>query len=149
MVPAVYQALKARHEAQGRPAEGWVFPTASASGHMEETSAKQWHAKALAALAKANKEDPEVKPFEPYCRRHTFGTRMAPNCDVFTLARFMGHNSITITQRCCHPQADALEQAFVRMANGRELVTEGGHLEIQGAESAEPAEVVSLAVSVR
>jgi len=79
MVPAVYQALKARHEAQGRPAEGWVFPTASASGHMEETSAKQWHAKALAALAKANKEDPEVKPFEPYCRRHTFGTRWPPS----------------------------------------------------------------------
>jgi len=34
MVPAVYKALKARHEAQGRPFDGWVFPTGSASGRM-------------------------------------------------------------------------------------------------------------------
>ena len=47
MVPEVYRALKARHETQGCPTEGWVFPTASGSGHMEETSDKQWHAKAL------------------------------------------------------------------------------------------------------
>ena len=81
MVPEVYQALRARHETQDCPTEGWVFPTASASGHMEEPSAMQWHAKALATLVKAHKEDPganpEVRPFEPYCLRHTFGTRMA------------------------------------------------------------------------
>jgi integrase len=102
MVPEVYQALKARYEAQGCPAEGWVFPTGAVSGHMEESSAKQWHAKALETLQKAHKENselPEIKPFEPYCLRHTFGTRMAPNCDVFALARIMGHSNITITQR--------------------------------------------------
>jgi hypothetical protein len=32
MVPRVYAALKARYEAQERPAEGWVFPTGSVSG---------------------------------------------------------------------------------------------------------------------
>jgi integrase len=31
MVSAVFQALKTRHEAQGCPREGWVFPTGSAS----------------------------------------------------------------------------------------------------------------------
>jgi integrase len=124
MVPEVYQALKARYEAQGRPAEGWVFPTGAASGHMEESSAKQWHAKALETLEKARKENselPEIKPFEPYCLRHTFGTRMAPKCDVFGLARIMGHSSITITQRYVHTQSEAIEQAF------QKLVTEGGH----------------------
>ena len=65
MVPAVYEALKARYEVQGGPAVGWVFPTGSASGHMQETSAKKWHAKAL--------EVSKVEPFEPYCLRHTFG----------------------------------------------------------------------------
>ena len=123
MVPEVYQALKARYEAQGCPAEGWVFPTAAASGHMEESSAKQWHAKALETLEKARKENPElpeIKPFEPYCLRHTFGTRMAPKCDVFALARIMGHSSITITQRYVHTQSEAIEEAF------QKLVTDGG-----------------------
>jgi integrase len=132
MVPEVYRALKARHDAQGCPTEGWVLPTDSASGQMEESSAKQWHAKALASIEKARKDNPslpEIKPFEPYCLRHTLGTRMAPKCDVFTLARIMGHSSITITQRYCHPQADAIERAFGRMGGRQQLVTDGGHPE--------------------
>jgi integrase len=128
MVPSVYQALKARHEAQGFPTEGWVFPTASASGHMEESSAKKWHAKAL--------EVSKVKPFEPYCLRHTFGTRMAPKCDVFALARIMGHSGIAVTQRYVHPQEEAIEMAF------QKLVTDGGHRELLPAASdAQPVEV--------
>jgi integrase len=124
MVPRVYAALKARHEALGCPSEGWVFPTGSVSGHMEESSAKEWHAKALATLENERKRNPnlpEIKPFEPYCLRHTFGTRMAPKCDVFALARIMGHSSIAITQRYVHTQAEAIELAF------QKLVTEGGH----------------------
>jgi integrase len=152
MAPEVYWALKARHDAQGCPTEGWVFPTASASGHMEESSAKQWHAKALASLEKARKDNPglpEIKPFEPYCLRHTFGTQMAPKCDVFTLARIMGHSSITITQRYCHPQADAIERAFAKMADRRELVTEGGHRENEPTQSQEPGEALTFVVSKR
>jgi integrase len=132
MVPAVHQALKARHEAQGRPFEGWVFPTGSASDHMEESSAKIWHAKALAVLARAHKENPEqnpeVKPFEPYCLRHTALTNLAAaGCDAFTLARIAGHSRITTTERYIHPQAEAIEQAFARIAASRKVVTEGGH----------------------
>jgi len=152
MVPEVYRALKVRHEAQGCPTEGWVFPTASDSGHMEESSAKQWHAKALASLEKARRDNPrlaEIKPFEPYCLRHTFGTQMAPQCDVFTLARIMGHSSITITQRYCHPQADAIERAFAKMADRRELVTEGGHRENEPTQSQEPGEALTFVVSKR
>jgi integrase len=125
MVPAVYQALKARHQSQGCPAEGWVFPTGSVSGHIEESSAKQWHAKALETLEKARKENselPEIKPFEPYCLRHTALTNLADaGCDAFTLARIAGHSSIAITQRYVHPQAEAIERAF------QKLVTDGGH----------------------
>ncbi len=142
MVPEVYQALKARYEAQGCPAEGWVFPTGAASGHMEESSAKQWHAKALDTLQKARKENPElpeIKPFEPYCLRHTFGTRMAPNCDVFALARIMGHSNITITQRYVHPQSEAIEQAF------QKLVTDGGHPQ----ESSTEESPIEIEVTVR
>jgi integrase len=130
MVPEVYQPLKARYETQGRPGEGWVFPTAATSGHMEESSAKQWHAKAL----KVSK----VKPFEPYCLRHTFGTRMAPKCDVFALARIMGHSNIAITRRYVHPQAEAIELAF------QKLVTDGGHPQESLAEES-PIEIEVIA----
>jgi hypothetical protein len=54
---------------------------------------------------------------------------MAPFCDAFTLARIAGHSSITITQRYCHPQADAVEAAFSKFGNRSEVVTEGGHRE--------------------
>jgi hypothetical protein len=39
----------------------------------------------------------------------------AAGWDAFTLARIAGHSSITITQRYCHPQADAIEQAFIKV----------------------------------
>ena len=55
--------------------------------------------------------------FEPYCLRHSALTRLAESgCDAFTLARIAGHSSITITQRYCHPQADAIERAFQQIA---------------------------------
>jgi hypothetical protein len=58
-----------------------------------------------------------VKAFEPYCLRHTALTRLAAaGCDAFTLARIAGHSSITITQRYCHPQAEAIEAAFGKVA---------------------------------
>jgi site-specific recombinase XerD len=69
-----------------------------------------------------------VKPFEPYCLRHSALTRLAESgCDAFTLAKIAGHSSITITQRYCHPQADAIERAFQKMAAQQKVVTEGGH----------------------
>jgi integrase len=118
MVPEVYQALEARYEAQGRPAEGWVFPSDSKCGHFTGDSAKNQHARAL--------KESKVKPFEPYCLRHTALTRLGEAaCDAFTLARIAGHSSITITQRYCHPQADAIERAFAKMAGGHNI----GHSE--------------------
>lgn len=57
-----------------------------------------------------------LKRFEPYCLRHTALTRLAEaGCDAFTLAKIAGHSSITITQRYCHPQAEAIERAFSRV----------------------------------
>ncbi len=154
MTAEVYWTLKERHEAQNRPAEGWVFPAASKSGHLEESSAKHYHGKAIAkleaasaayeawtkeggrgswqdAVIAASKLEADyvarhaeaikagVKQFEPYCLRHTALTRLAESgCDAFTLARIAGHSSITITQRYCHPQADAIERAFGKLTGG-------------------------------
>jgi hypothetical protein len=59
------------------------------------------------------------KGFEPYCLRHSALTRLAESGrDAFKLARIAGHSSITITQRYCHPQADAIERAFKRIGGG-------------------------------
>lgn len=131
MVPAVYQALKARYEAQGRLEGGWLFPTGSRSGHLEESTDKKYHDKALKALAKAHeekpKENPEVKPFPPYCLRHTGLTWIAPHCDAYALARIAGHSDIRVTQRYVHPDANAIERAFTQMAASQKVVTDGGY----------------------
>jgi integrase len=123
MVPEVYAALKSRWEGDGQPAAGWVFPSGSREGHFNKDTAKDQHRKAV--------EDSGVKEFEPYCLRHTALTRLAESgCDAFTLARIAGHSSITITQRYCHPQAEAVEMAFARLAAGHK----NGHNENPGEE---------------
>lgn len=148
LVPEAYSALKVRWEGKGKPAEGWVFPSGSESGHLEESSAKNQHIAALKTLEAATsafKKPSEGKPlheyiadrsgldvatverhiaviaaglkrFQPYCLRHSALTRLAEaGCDAFTLARIAGHSSITITQRYCHPQAEAVERAFAKL----------------------------------
>src|SRR5207253_556614 len=83
MVLAVYDTLAARHQAQGYPSGGWVFPSGSASGHFEQGSAKNQHARAVQLSG--------VKPFEPYCLRHTGLTDLAETgCDAFTFAKIAG-----------------------------------------------------------
>jgi integrase len=110
MLPEVRELLKARHIEQGRPESGWVFPTGSLCGHIEQSTAKTQHAKAL--------ELSVVEPFEPYCLRHTALTRLGESgCDAFTLARIAGHASIMMTQRYVHPQAEAIERAFAAVEN--------------------------------
>jgi integrase len=151
MVPEVYSALKARHDAQGKPGEGWVIPSGSRSGHLEESSAKKYHATALAALANAHKEKPkecpEVERFEPYCLRHTALTNLSgAGCDAFTLARIAGHSSIQITMRYCHPQADAIERAFSQMTNRQEVVTDGGQCKKEGVEGEAESQALTLTV---
>jgi integrase len=124
MVPKVLEALRRRLEEQGKPSEGWVFPadTEAESGHTEEDALKRSHSDAVKAS--------EVTAFPPYCLRHTALTDLATlGCDAFTLARIAGHSSITITQRYCHPQADAIERAFAVLADGKKVVTDGGHQE--------------------
>jgi integrase len=119
LVPAVYGALKSRFLEHGKPESGWVFPADTPSGHLEGYCAKNQHA---AALKAARLEDKPLRPFCPYTLRHTALTRLAEaGCDAFTLARIAGHSSITITQRYCHPQADAIERAFAKLESAPQL----------------------------
>jgi integrase len=104
MTVRVYQLLLLRYEAAGRPASGLVFRGRTGKPLSPSSMAKQ-HA---AALRRSR-----VPGFVPYTLRHTALTRLAvAGVDTFTLARIAGHSNIAITQRYCHPQADAIERAF-------------------------------------
>jgi integrase len=108
MTPSVHALLKARHELQGSPSDGWVFPRSGRSEHLTGEGTKDQHTRAL--------KESGVKSFVPYVLRHTALTRLgkATNGDVFALARIAGHSSITITQRYVHTQADTIEGIFAR-----------------------------------
>lgn len=106
MTPRVHALLSARHEASGRPGDGWIFPSGSLVGHLNGDVAKEQHTKAL--------DDCGVQAFVPYTLRHTALTMLgtAAHGDMFTLARIAGHSSITVTQRYIHPQAEAIQRVF-------------------------------------
>ncbi len=108
MTPRVRALLETRWNAQGKPAEGYVWPAPSKSGHIEPSSIKKQHAKALRVS--------KVRPFVLYSLRHTFLTRLgASGCNVWTLARIAGHSSIAISARYVHPSEDAVLTAMSRL----------------------------------
>ena len=127
MTPRVRMVLEARHKAQKKPDEGWVFCAPTKSGHIESSSLKKQHAGTFAtvnkAVAEANKgitcearKQKPLKVFVLYSFRHTFLTRLGESgCDAWTLARIAGHSSITISQRYVHPSESAVMDAFSRL----------------------------------
>jgi integrase len=108
MTPRVRSLLRSRWESAGRPLEGWVWPAPTKSGHIEPSSVKKQHAKALRLS--------QVRPFVLYTFRHTFLTRLGESgCDVWTLARIAGHSSIAMSARYVHPSEDAVLTAMSRL----------------------------------
>jgi len=108
MTPRVRAVLESRWNAAGKPEDCWAWPTATRSGHVEPSSLRKQHSKALA--------DSKVRPFVLYSLRHTFLTRLGQSsCDVWTLARIAGHSSINISARYVHPSEDAILDAMTRL----------------------------------
>jgi integrase len=105
----VRELLESRWENSGRPQEGWIWPSDTASGHIERGTLKHPHRTAL--------KDGGIQPFVLYSLRHTFLTRLgASGCDVWTLARIAGHSSIAISARYVHPNDDGVFEAMGQMA---------------------------------
>lgn len=108
MTPRVRHTLETRWEAIGKPTEGYVWPAPTKSQHIEPSSLKKQHSKALRVS--------KVRPFVLYSLRHTFLTRLGQSgCDVWTLARIAGHSSIAISARYVHPSEDAVLDAMARL----------------------------------
>ena len=131
MTPRVRSILETRWEAASRPEEGWVWPAPTRSGHVESSSLRKQHAKAL--------KDGEVRPFVLYSLRHTFLTRLGESgCDAWTLARIAGHSSITMSARYVHPSEDAVLAAMSRL---------GGHNSGHSAQNELPSASETNAVT--
>jgi len=108
----------------------WVFPAPTMSGHMEPSSLKKQHAKAIqeatALLRKLSKrEDVEFQGFELYTLRHTCLTRWAPHMDPWTLAYLAGHRDMNITKRYVHPQEQTVRAAMERVREEKDGHTSG------------------------
>ena len=107
MTPRVYALMQARHEAAGKPEEGWIFPSASdPAKHITDALTKGQHRKAL--------DQSGVTDFVPYTMRHTALTRFgeAAANNIFAVAQIAGHASLTTTKRYVHPQAEAINRVF-------------------------------------
>lgn len=112
MTPRVRFILEERWKQAGKPLEGWIWASPTQSGHLEPSSLKKQHRKALRISG--------VRPFVLYSLRHTFLTRLGESgCDAWTLARIAGHSSITISARYVHPSEDAVLAAVEKLGRHR------------------------------
>jgi len=105
----------------------WVFPAATRSGHIEPSSLKKQHAKAVSEATRLLREEARdpgrtFGGFELYTLRHTCLTRWAPHMDPGTLAYLAGHRDMNITKRYIHPQEQTIREAMEK-ARGEK----GGH----------------------
>jgi integrase len=131
MTPRVRAILEQRWNSAGKPQEGWVWAAPTQSGHIEPSSLKKQHRKALRLSG--------VRPFVLYSLRHTFLTRLGESgCDAWTLARIAGHSSISISARYVHPSEDAVLSAVERLTRHKI-----GHSENSGDEEASRVDLLS------
>ena len=110
LTPRARGVLETRWTEIGKPAEGWVCPAPTKSGHADHSTVKKQHIRALKLSG--------VRPFVLYSLRHTFLTRLAESgCDVWTLARIAGWSDISISKRYVHPSDEAVLTAMARLRN--------------------------------
>ncbi|MEP6963045.1 MAG: tyrosine-type recombinase/integrase, partial [Acidobacteriota bacterium] len=115
---------------RARSAGEWVFPAATASGHIEPASIKRQHVKACKGpqgaivaqrVSLGEPEEPKwnIARFPMYTLRHTCLTRWAPHLDPWALAYVAGHRDMSITKRYIHPQQGTLRDSIekARVAN--------------------------------
>lgn len=104
LTPRLRSVLEARWQNAGQPCEGWVFPAPTKSGHIDHSSLKKQHSKALRWAG--------VRPFLLYSLRHSFATRIAPRVDAWTLCKIMGWSSLSVAMAYIHPSEDRVLAAF-------------------------------------
>jgi len=82
LTPRARAILQTKWEAAGRPEEGWIRPAPTKSEHIDHSTLKKQHRRAIQLSG--------VRPFVLYSLRHSFATRISPNVDAWTLCKVMG-----------------------------------------------------------
>ena len=111
------------------------FPAQTKSGHIEPSSLKKQHSKAISEAKRMLREDTgrmdaKFESFDLYTLRHTCLTRWAPHMDPWTLAYLAGHRDMNITKRYVHPQAQTI-RAAMDWARGARSGHTSGHTTIK------------------
>jgi integrase len=104
LTPRLRSVLETRWLSAGQPSEGWVFPGPTKSGHINHSSLKKQHARAMKVSG--------VRPFVLYSLRHSFASRLAPNVDAWTLCKIMGWASLSVAMRYIHPSDERVLEAI-------------------------------------
>jgi integrase len=133
MTPRVQSLLEMRVACTAP--DGWLFPAKTKSGHIEPSSLRKQHAKAL--------ESSGVAPFELYVLRHTCLTRWAKWMDPFTFHRVAGHADMKTTMRYVHPSDADMDEAITK---AREVQT--GHTSRHTEQMKNSAESADTAVII-
>jgi len=111
MIPAS-QRMQAVLNMRKASANGgdFIFPSGTASGHIEASTVKKQHYAAL--------EIAEVEPFVLYTLRHTCLTRWAKHMAPFTLHVLAGHTDMNTTKRYIHPDEARIREAMSKVWGG-------------------------------
>jgi integrase len=96
--------LECRWQAAGCPEMGFVFFAPTKSGHIQPSTLKKQHRNALSKSG--------VRSFVLYSLRHTFGTRIAPHVDAWTLCKIMGWASLSVAMTYIHASEERVLAAF-------------------------------------
>lgn len=97
--------------------DGWLFPAATKSGHIEPSSLSKQHAKAAKVSG--------VARFELYVLRHTCLTHWAKWMDPFTFHRVAGHADMKTTMRYVHPSDADMDEGIVKAREAQSGHTSG------------------------
>jgi integrase len=129
MTGCVRALLEMRLERSGT--SPWVFPARTQSGHIEPSTLKKQHNKAIAEATRILREETgnksvAIEPFELYTLRHTCLTRWAPHMDPWTLAYLAGHRDMNTTKRYIHPEERTIQDAMTRARVAR-ITPQDGH----------------------
>jgi len=113
VIPLPQRAIAVLEMRRDMDGSGWVFPSPTASGHVEQSSIKKSHSKACKLSG--------VEYFPPYTLRHTCLTRWAEVMDPYTLAYLAGHSDFATTRRYVHPRRETVLSAMHRAETGHTM----------------------------
>ncbi|MBZ5580507.1 MAG: tyrosine-type recombinase/integrase [Acidobacteriia bacterium] len=141
-IPIMAERLKAAlamRLATATPGE-WIFPAPTGTGHIEASSLRKQHDKAMTSSG--------VLTFELYILRHTCLTRWGEYMDPWKLHKYAGHADMKTTMRYVHPKDESMEDAMEQARAARKnRMVQGGHTSGHTSENDDSQQKAGAAVA--